>query len=540
MSLTDASESEVTRICRRASAAAAVLRELDTAAKDLVLAQIADAIDAGRDALKAANRIDVDQARAAGVSATLVDRLTLTDARISGMVSSIRTVTGLPDPVGQVVAGRTRPNGLLIEHVREPLGVVAVIYEARPNVTADVAALCLKSGNAAVLRGSSIAAHTNAAIADLITGVLAAQDQVPVDAVQLIRDNSREAVLELLAARDWVDLLVPRGGPSLIQTVREHAQVPVVIDGDGNCHVYVDESADPAMATDIVVNAKTSRPSVCNAAVLRGSSIAASTNAAIADVITDVLAAQDQVPVDAVQLIRDNSREAVLELLAARDWVDLLVPRGGPSLIQTVREHAQVPVVIDGDGNCHVYVDESADPAMATDIVVNAKTSRPSVCNAAETLLVHAAIAPTWLPGALAELDKAGVVIRGDGRVQAIWPAAEPATEADWATEYLDLVLAVRVVDDLDEALAHIARWGTRNSEAVVARDIGVARRFARAVDSGSVFVNCSTRFSDGGEFGYGLEIGVSTQKLHARGPMGLEALTCVKNVTWGSGQVRR
>ncbi len=423
MSLTDASESEVTRICRRASVAAAVLRELDTAAKDLVLAQIADAIDAGRDALKAANRIDVDQARAAGVSATLVDRLTLTDARISGMVSSIRTVTGLPDPVGQVVAGRTRPNGLLIEHVREPLGVVAVIYEARPNVTADVAALCLKSGNAAVLRGSSIAASTNAAIADVITGVLAAQDQVPVDAVQLIRDNSREAVLELLAARDWVDLLVPRGGPSLIQTVREHAQVPVVIDGDGNCHVYVDESADPAMATDIVVNAK---------------------------------------------------------------------------------------------------------------------TSRPSVCNAAETLLVHAAIAPTWLPGALAELDKAGVVIRGDGRVQAIWPAAEPATEADWATEYLDLVLAVRVVDDLDEALAHIARWGTRNSEAVVARDIGVARRFARAVDSGSVFVNCSTRFSDGGEFGYGLEIGVSTQKLHARGPMGLEALTCVKNVTWGSGQVRR
>jgi glutamate-5-semialdehyde dehydrogenase len=198
-----------------------------------------------------------------------------------------------------------------------------------------------------------------------------------------------------------------------------------------------------------------------------------------------------------------------------------------------------VPVVIDGDGNCHVYVDASADPDMATSIIVNAKTSRPSVCNAAETLLVHEAIAGTWLPDALGELHKLGVVVRGDERVRAIWPDAEPAAETDWSTEYLDLILAVRVVADLDEALTHIARWGTRNSEAIVARDIGVARRFARAVDSGSVFVNCSTRFSDGGEFGYGLEIGVSTQKLHARGPMGLEALTCVKNVTWGSGQIR-
>lgn len=412
----------VTETCRRARAAAAVTRELTTAAKDAALAALADAIEDGREPLRAANALDVEAAREAGVSATLTDRLTLTDARITAMAAAVRTVLALPDPAGQVVRGTVRPNGLLIEQVREPLGVVAVVYEARPNVTVDVAALCLKSGNAAVLRGSSVAAYTNGAIADLITEVLAGQDAVPADAVQLIRDNSRAAVIELLTA-------------------------------DG--------------------------------------------------------------------------------------YVDLLVPRGGPGLLGTVREHATVPVVIDGDGNCHVYVDSSADPAMATDIIVNAKTSRPSVCNAAETLLVHADIAESWLPAALGELDKRGVLVRGDERVLAIWPDAEPAADADWGTEYLDLILAVRVVSGVDEALAHIARWGTRNSEAIVAQDIAVARRFARAVDSGSVFVNCSTRFSDGGEFGYGLEIGISTQKLHARGPMGLEALTCVKNVTWGTGQVR-
>ncbi|HVB42536.1 MAG TPA: glutamate-5-semialdehyde dehydrogenase [Streptosporangiaceae bacterium] len=412
----------VAQVCQQARAAAAVTRELDARAKDHVLGLLADAIDAGRERLKAANSLDVAQAAQDGVSATLVDRLTLTDARVTAMVNAIRTVAALPDPVGQVVSGAVRPNGLLIEQVREPLGVVAVIYEARPNVTVDVAALCLKSGNAAVLRGSSVAAHTNAAIADVVTEVLRGQDEVP-----------------------------------------EHA----------------------------------------------------------------------------VQLVRDNSRDAVLELLTASDYVDLLVPRGGPGLIQTVRDHAKVPVVIDGDGNCHVYVDASADPAMATNIIVNAKTSRPSVCNAAETLLVHADIAASWLPAALDELHKLGVVVRGDEQVRALWPDAEPARESDWSTEYLDLILAVRVVAGLDEALAHISRWGTRNSEAIVAQDIAVARRFARAVDSGSVFVNASTRFSDGGEFGYGLEIGVSTQKLHARGPMGLAALTCVKNVTWGTGQIR-
>ncbi len=410
-------------VCRQARQAARLTRELPTSAKDKALSRVADALISGRNRLIAANSLDIDQAASDGVAATTIDRLTLTQTRVAAMVNAIRTVIELPDPVGQVVAGTVRPNGLLIERVREPLGVVAVIYEARPNVTADVAALCLKSGNAAVLRGSSVAAHTNAAIADLIG---------------------------------------------------------------------------------------------------------------------EALAQQDDVPAHAVQLVRDHSRQAVVDLLTARDYVDLLVPRGGPGLLATVREHATVPVVIDGDGNCHVYVDASADLDIATNIVVNAKTSRPSVCNAAETLLVHSAIAEAWLPQVLGELRGRGVVLRADERARAIWPDAEAAQEADWATEYLDLIMAVRVVDGLDEALAHISRWGTANSEAIVTKDIDIARRFARAVDSGSVFVNCSTRFSDGGEFGYGLEIGVSTQKLHARGPMGLEALTCVKNVTWGTGQIRQ
>ncbi|MFD0138880.1 glutamate-5-semialdehyde dehydrogenase [Streptomyces sp. NPDC127159] len=412
----------VTDICRRARVASTVIRELTTEVKDQVLREMADAIDAAAEDLKEANARDVAAAREAGTSTTLVDRLTLTDKRIAGMTGAIRTIIDLPDPVGQVVGGRTRPNGLRIEHVREPLGVVAVIYEARPNVTADVAALCLKSGNAAVLRGSSIAQHTNAAIADVLTGVLRSRDDVPDDAVQLIRDTSREAATELLHA-------------------------------DG--------------------------------------------------------------------------------------YVDLLVPRGGPSLIKTVKDNATVPTVIDGDGNCHVYVDASADPARATDIVVNGKTSRPSVCNAVETLLVHRDLAEDWLPKVLDTLQDLGVSIRGDERTREVWPAATEAGDSDWETEYLDLILAVKVVDGLDEAVRHIDRYGTRNAEAIVAQDYDVARRFALAVDSGSVFVNTSTRYSDGGEFGYGVEIGVSTQKLHSRGPMGLESLTCVKNVVWGSGQIR-
>lgn len=412
----------VTDVCRDAAAASATVKTLTTAKKNALLLDMASAVEEHRNAIIAANTADVDAARAAGISATLCDRLTLTERRMAGLVSAIQTIAGLPDPVGAVVEGWTRPNGLLVERVREPLGVVAVIYEARPNVTAEVAALCLKSGNCAVLRGSSMAMATNSAI---------------------------------MAA------------------------------------------------------------------------------------VADAIARHPEVPAAAVQLITEASRDGALELMRAKGFVDLLVPRGGPELIDSVERNATVPTVIDGAGNCHVYIDGSADPDIAAMVTVNAKTSRPSVCNAMETLLVHQDLARSWLPGVLDELAGAGVEIRGDATVCEVWPKAVQATEDDWATEYLDLVLAVRVVPDASEAIAHIRRWGTSNAEAIVARDIDVARRFTREVDSGSVFVNTSTRYSDGGEYGYGVEIGVSTQKLHVRGPMGLAALTTVKNVVWGAGQTR-
>jgi glutamate-5-semialdehyde dehydrogenase len=412
----------VMEICRCAANATAAVRQLSTKVKNQVLGEMADEIDARRDLLRKINAEDVELARQAGISGTLLDRLTLTDSRITTMVNAVRTIAALPDPVGEVVRGWTRPNGLLIERVREPLGVVAVIYEARPNVTSDVAALCLKSGNCAILRGSSMAVQTNVAIMETIGAVIARHESVP------------------------------------------------------DC---------------------------------------------------------------AIQLIDDPSREAALQLMQATDHVDLLVPRGGPALIKTIQENATVPTVIDGDGNCHLYIDASAQQQMATDITINAKTSRPSVCNAIETLLVHEQLATSWLPQVLDTLHEMGVEIRGSQEVIKVWPKAIPATESDWSTEYLDLVLAVDLVPDVDEAIAHVNRWGTSNAEGIVAQDIGVARKFAQAVDSGSVFVNTSTRFSDGGEFGYGVEIGVSTQKLHVRGPMGLEALTTVKNVVSGTGQVR-
>ncbi|MFI9450694.1 glutamate-5-semialdehyde dehydrogenase [Amycolatopsis sp. NPDC052450] len=412
----------VTDVCRSAAEAWTELKGLTTARKNALLLDMAVAIEEHRERIIAANETDVAAARDNGVSATLVDRLTLTERRMAGLVSAIRTMADLPDPVGQVVEGWTRPNGLLIERVREPIGVVAVIYEARPNVTAEVAALCVKSGNCAVLRGSSMAMATN-------TAVMAALDSA--------------------------------------------------------------------------------------------------------------IARHEDVPAAAVQLVTDPSHDAARELMRAKEFVDLLVPRGGPELIESVERNATVPTVIDGAGNCHVYIDRSADLEMATAVTVNAKTSRPSVCNAMETLLVHEELARDWLPDVLDELSAAGVEIRGDATVREVWPKAVAASEDDWGTEYLDLVLAVRVVPDVGAAIAHIDRWGTSNAEAIVARDIDVARRFAREVDSGSVFVNASTRYSDGGEFGYGVEIGVSTQKLHIRGPIGLTALTTVKNVVWGTGQTR-
>jgi glutamate-5-semialdehyde dehydrogenase len=408
-------------ICSQASSAAPSVASLSTATKDNALMAMADALESASGTLTQANKEDLDRATHEGASPTVIDRLELTPSRIKSMADGLRSVAAQPDPVGEVVTGWKRPNGLLIEQVRVPLGVVAVIYEARPNVTADVAGLCLKSGNACILRGSSIALSSNKAI----VGVLI------------------EAAI-----------------------------------GEG-------------------------------------------------------------IPENAINLIPDADRASATELMQAKGFVDLLVPRGGPALIKSIEENATVPYIIDGDGNCHVYVDRDADLDMAQDIVVNAKTQRPSVCNAAETLLVHEELADKWLPALLERLASEGVEIRGDERVQGVWPAATPAGDEDWSTEYLDLIMAVRVVGSLDEAIAHINAYGTSNAEAIVTRDLGAARRFAAEVDSGSIFVNASTRFSDGGEFGYGAEIGISTQKLHARGPMGLRALTATKYVVWGDGQIR-
>lgn len=411
----------VTQICERAAAAAPKVATLTSATKDAALHAMADALIAAAPELYAANERDVEAARAGGTSSTLIDRLTLTDHRVHSMADGLRSVASQPDPIGEVAEGWTRPNGLVIEKVRVPLGVVAVIYEARPNVTADVAGLCLKSGNACVLRGSSIAVNSNKAVA----GVLQ------------------------------------------------------------------------------------------QAATSAG------------------------VPNDAIQMIEDVERSSALELMTAKGLVDLLVPRGGKALIESIEENARVPFIIDGDGNCHIYVDRAADLDMATEIVVNAKTQRPSVCNAAETLLVHEEIADKWLGSALDALATEGVTVRGDDRVRSLWAGAETATEEDWGTEYLELKIAARVVGSLDEAIEHVNRYGTSNADAIVTEDLSAARRFVREVDSGSVFVNASTRFSDGGEFGYGAEIGISTQKLHARGPMGLRELTTLKYVVWGQGQVR-
>lgn len=413
--------SDVLDVCKRAADVAPAVARLTGATKNRALRAMAAALEDRAAELIERNAEDVERAKADGTSQTLIDRLALTDSRIAGMAAGLLIVADQDDPVGEVVEGWKRPNGLLIERVRAPLGVVAVIYEARPNVTADVAGLCLKSGNAALLRGSSTATASNQAI---------------------------------------------------VKVLQEAAT------GEG-------------------------------------------------------------VPADAIQLVPGTSRESALELMQAKGLVDLLVPRGGKELIKSIEDNATVPFIIDGDGNCHVYVDASADPQMATDIILNAKTHRPSVCNAAETLVVHNEIAGKWLGGALDLLAEKGVEIRGDERARALWPDAVDATEDDWGTEFLDLVLAVKVVDSFDEAVAHVNRYGTSNAEAIVTGDLDAARRFTSEVDSGSVFVNASTRFSDGGEFGYGAEIGISTQKLHARGPMGLHALTSERYVVWGEGQIR-
>ena len=409
----------IAELGRRAKAASRILATASTAQKDAALLAAADALVAATTDILAANATDVARAEADGVGSTVVDRLRLDEKRIASMASGLRQVASLPDPVGEVLDGWVRPNGLRISRVRVPLGVVAIIYENRPNVTSDAAGLCLKSGNAAFLRGSSGAIDSNLAI---------------------------ERVLR------------------------------AAVDGAG-------------------------------------------------------------LPADSILLVADTSREAAVEFMQQRETVDCLIPRGGPSLIASILENATVPFVIDGDGNCHVYVDADADLDMALAIVANAKMQRPSVCNAAETLLVHEAVAATFLPRVAETL--AGVELRADTRAGAHLPGSIAAVESDWSTEFLDLVLAVGVVDDIGEAIDHIARNGSGHSEAIITRSLAAADRFTTEVDAAAVLVNASTRFVDGEEFGFGAEIGISTQKLHARGPMGLRELTTAKYVVRGTGQTR-
>jgi glutamate-5-semialdehyde dehydrogenase len=404
---------------KRAKEAARTLALSSTAAKDAGLHAAADRLEKQADEVLAANQADVSREVAAERAPAVVDRLRLTSARIEAMAAGLRQVAALPDPVGEVVDGWVRPNGLRIERVRVPLGVVAIIYENRPNVTSDAAGLCLKSGNAAFLRGSSGAIESN----------------------QVIAHALREGIAEV------------------------------------------------------------------------------------------------GLPEDAVLLVEDTSHDTAIEFMRLRGYVDCLIPRGGPSLIASVLEHATVPYVIDGDGNCHVYVDETADLDVATAIVVNAKMQRPSVCNAAESLLVHQAVAADFLPRVAAELH--GVELVGDERARGVVSMAA-ATEDDFGREFLALKMSVAVVDDLGAAIAHIGRYGSGHTEAIVTRDLAAAQRFTREVDAAAVVVNASTRFTDGEQFGFGAEIGISTQKLHARGPMGLRELTCVKYVVRGDGQVRR
>ncbi len=419
-------EEAVLGVCRAARAASKALATATRATKDAALLAVADALVAQAPRVVAANGRDLERGAAEGLPANLLDRLRLDADRLGAIADAVRDVAALPDPVGEVVRGQTLPNGLRLRQLRVPMGVVAVVYEARPNVTVDAAALALKSGNAVVLRGGSAARETNALVVEVVREALAAAG----------------------------------------------------------------------------------------------------------------------LPADLVSTVDAYGREGVRALLHARGLVDVLVPRGGAGLIAEVVRSSTVPVIETGTGNCHVYVDAAADLDVALAVALNSKTQRTSTCNTAETVLVHAAVADAFLPSLLTAMSAAGVRLHGDDAVRA---AAEPldgvdveaATDEDWATEYLALELAVGVVPDLDAALAHVDRWSTGHTEAVVTRDLAVAERFAAEVDSAAVMVNASTRFTDGAQMGLGAEIGISTQKLHARGPMGLAELTTTRWVVTGDGHVR-
>ena len=404
-----------------ARAASQSLAGLDDAARVALLQAMADAVASGRDDILEANAADMQRAREAGTTGAMLDRLMLDADRVAAIVTAIREIAELPDPVGQVTRRDVRPNGLEVEKVRIPLGLIAMIYEARPNVTADAAALCLRAGNAVLLRGGSEARDSNIAIAGCLHRALAAQG----------------------------------------------------------------------------------------------------------------------LPTEAVALVEDTAREHVLELLQLSDLIDLAIPRGGEKLIRFVAEHARVPVIKHYKGVCHLYVDRAADPALALRLAIDGKLSRPGVCNSLETMLVHADIADSWLPGALAELQTRGAEIRGCERTRTLFPAAKPATGDDYDAEFLAPILAVRVVDSIDQAIAHIHRYTSDHTEVIVTTDKAASDRFIREIRSSAVVVNASSRFNDGGALGLGAEIGISTTRLHAYGPMGLESLTIERYVVRGEGQVR-
>ena len=417
MSLKD----DVLRIAASARDASLALSRLDTAVKNRAILAMAKGLEENAAVLKEANKKDVLDARKKGRPKAMIDRLTLDDKAVSGMAGGLREVAALPDPVGGIARMWKRPNGLMVGRMRIPIGVIGIIYESRPNVTADAAGLCLKSGNAVILRGGSEAIHSNLAIAKVLS------------------EESMKA-------------LVPAG---------------------------------------------------------------------------------------AIQVMPMVEREAVLEMLKLEEYIDLIIPRGGEGLIRFVVENSKIPVIKHYKGVCHVFVDEFADMAMAEKISFNAKVQRPGVCNAMETLLVHKNIAQEFLPRIYEKYRAAGVELRGCARAKGILKAIKGATEEDWSAEYLDLILAVRVVESIDDAIAHIARYGSLHTESIVTKDYANAQRFLREVNSSTVIVNASTRFSDGFELGLGAEIGISTTKIHAFGPMGLEELTTQKFIICGDGQIR-
>ena len=408
--------------CKKAKAASVQLAKLSTEEKNLAVCKMADALEANADKILSANKKDAEAAEARGLKAALLDRLALDNKKITNMARCLREVADMDDPVGEIVKTWTRPNGLMIGQMRVPLGVVGIIYESRPDVTSDASGICIKSGNAVILRGGSDAINSNIAIGDVLRGALA----------------------------------------------------------------------------------------------------------------------ETAVPVDAVQVVKSTDRSVAEELMRMRKYVDVLIPRGGADLIRTVVEKASIPVIETGTGNCHIYVEEDADLERAVPIVINAKCQRPGTCNAAEKLLVHASVAKQFLPVVIAELRKNGVEVRGCKKTAAIVPDVKPATEEDWYTEYLDYIIGVKVVEDLDEAIAHVNKYSTKHSESILTASFDKAMRFIRQVDSAAVYWNASTRFTDGNQFGLGAEIGISTQKLHARGPMSVQHLTTTKYFILGSGQIRK